>query len=162
MLASDGQFCFRTWTCSHWWSVIACSRVMQWCERVRKKYNAKFATCGLYYIPCVCSAISVIAWIGNVTAVTFAQWFTVSALREVSAPKTNGSGVNMLACATYGPYFQGRSVLRALKPILNMRISLCSWKVQTCNWDTEAVTRLETPQGVSDCRESRCERRNSL
>lgn len=46
------------------------------------------------------------------------QWFTVSALRGVSTSKTNGPGVNMLAHTTHKPYFQGQSVLHALKTLL--------------------------------------------
>lgn len=83
--------------------------------------------------------------IGNVAAVTLAQWFTVSALREVSTPKTNGPQVNVLACTTYKPYFQGQSVLHALKPLL-MRECLSKsesgGKVQSSNWDPKAVIRL--------------------
>lgn len=95
------------------------------------------------YILSVCSAKSVIAWIGNVTAVTLAQWFTVSALREVSTPKTNGPGVNMLACTTYKLYFEGQSVLHALKPLFNLRMALKKWvQWKSYNWNPEAVTRL--------------------
>lgn len=83
--------------------------------------------------------------IGNVAAVTLAQWFTVSALREVSTPKTNGPQVNVLACTTYKPYFQGQSVLHALKPLLmweRLSESGGGGKVQSSNWNLKAVIRL--------------------
>lgn len=88
------------------------------------------------------SAISFIAWIGNVTAVSLAQWFTVSALKEVSTPKINGPGVNMLPYTTYRPRTKRSVCIKIFLMWEYLSKSECCGKVQSCNWNPEAVIRL--------------------
>lgn len=88
------------------------------------------------------SAISFIAWIGNVTAVSLAQWFTVSALKEVSTPKINGPGVNMLPYTTYKPRTKCSACIKIFLMWEYLSKSERCGKVQSCNWNPEAVIRL--------------------
>lgn len=88
------------------------------------------------------SAISFIAWIGNVTAVSLAQWFTVSALKEVSTPKINGPGVNMLPYTTYRPRTKRSACIKIFLMWEYLSKSERCGKVQSCNWNPEAVIRL--------------------
>lgn len=71
--------------------------------------------------PSVCSAISFIAWIGNVTAVPAARWFTVSAA-----------------------IFSRTECSACVKSASNVRISPRGGKkkVQTYNWNGEAPIKL--------------------
>lgn len=88
------------------------------------------------------SAISFIARIGNVTAVSLAQWFTVSALKEVSTPKINGPGVNMLPYTTYKPRTKRSACIKIFLMWEYLSKSERCGKVQSCNWNPEAVIRL--------------------